>query len=268
MVMLQKPFEAGSFLSDDASALIVEVGETHCMMSLVNAEKMVLAVQVYTFDAESRESSVDEILKLFPDSSSFEKVVIAAAFVETLLVPRRHHPHREWLLMHSTSLNGFEPLTDAIAELQIENAFGFPGALRQHFINRFPHAQFMHVYTPLLKVYNGVSSDEQLMVHFMYQQFTVVLKQQQQIQLAQTYQYTSPMDVVYYLLKISSEFGLSVEEVPVIISGFVSEDSALYKELHQYFFKIQFSKNSKNSFGGDFPDHFFTSVYNIAACAL
>jgi hypothetical protein len=76
------------------------------------------------------------------------------------------------------------------------------------------------------------------------------------------------MDVVYYLLKISSEFGLSVEEVPVIISGFVSEDSALYKELHQYFFKIQFAKNSKNSFGGDFPDHFFTSVYNIAACAL
>ncbi len=108
-----------------------------------------------------------------------------------------------------------------------------------------------------------------LVVHFTNKEIRVTAIKQEQLKLAQIYAYTTPLDVVYYLLLICQEHDLSQTETPLLLSGLMSEDSAMYKELYQYFSNIQFWKPaSKTALQSEYPHHFFSSLYNLAACVL
>ncbi|MBL0129692.1 MAG: hypothetical protein IPP43_00005, partial [Chitinophagaceae bacterium] len=45
----------------------------------------------------------------------------------------------------------------------------------------------------------------------------------------------------------------------------IDKQSSLYKELYQYFIGVEFSDASWNSMR-EFPDHFFTSLNDLAKC--
>jgi hypothetical protein len=74
------------------------------------------------------------------------------------------------------------------------------------------------------------------------------------------------LDVVYYLLNICQKFGLSQEATHLSLSGLIDKDSALFKDIYQYFSDISF--NEGVSLNDDYPAHYFTSIYQLAACAL
>jgi len=94
-----------------------------------------------------------------------------------------------------------------------------------------------------------------------------MVKKNKQLQLAQAYSYKTPLDVVYYLLKICYEFGLDQSEVFVILSGLIDQDSAMYSELHSYFLNLYFAQPPPYSVPeNEYPHHYFTSLYNLAAC--
>ena len=125
----------------------------------------------------------------------------------------------------------------------------------------------MHAHTPSIKVFNGFISVDQIDIHFSTQYFRVLVKKEKQIQLAQTYLYKNPLDVVYYLLKICYEFALDQTVVAIIVSGLIDKDSAMYTELHNYFLNIDFAQAPSYSIPeNDYPLHYFTSLYNLAAC--
>jgi hypothetical protein len=160
-------------------------------------------------------------------------------------------------------------LHDNVNEWQLVNSYALPQSIFDELQQAFPGASCIHVYTPSLKVFNEVSADNEMDVYFVSNCFRVVVKKAQQVQLIQTYTYTSPMDVVYFLLKICTEFGMTQEETAVRLSGFIAEDSPLYKELYNYFLNLQFSSVSKLTLPfNDHPAHFFTNLNNLVACAL
>ena len=100
------------------------------------------------------------------------------------------------------------------------------------------------------------------------QQFRVLVKKDHQVHLAQTYSYKSPLDVVYFLLKICYEFKLDQSSVFVILSGLIEKDSAMYRELHSYFVNLHFAEATSYELPqNELPHHYFTSLYNLAACA-
>jgi hypothetical protein len=84
--------------------------------------------------------------------------------------------------------------------------------------------------------------------------------------LAQSFPYSTPEDVVYYLLKACQQFSLSQKEVSVHLSGLIDKQSSLFKELYQYFIHPEFREAGWNS-GSEFPAHFFTSLNDLAQCA-
>jgi hypothetical protein len=87
------------------------------------------------------------------------------------------------------------------------------------------------------------------------------------VQLAQVYAYKTPLDVVYFLLKICYEFALDQSEVFLILSGLIDQDSAMYAELYNYFLNLHFAQAPLFSLPeNDYPHHYFTSLYNLAAC--
>jgi hypothetical protein len=158
-------------------------------------------------------------------------------------------------------------LHDSIPEWQMVNMFSLPKALYQTLQQSFSTVNFCHAYTPTIKMYNGYVADHQLMVHFTPEYFRVLLKKDAAIHLAQTYSYTSPLDVVYFLLKISYEFNLDQSSVYIILSGLIEKDSSMYTEVEQYFANVHFAHPPEIKLpDNSHPQYFFTSLYNLATC--
>ena len=266
---MNKPFEIGT-IENESDVLLLDIGETYCIVSMIDyGLKSVHAVQVYTFDQFSIQESINEVLDSIPSEKLFRKVIVSPAFSEALLVPRKFFSADSSFLSPLYNVHDAKCLYDMVGEWQMVNAYAIPAFLHDEIIRRYPAAVFTHVYTPFVKRNSDSSAEHQLMVHFMNNQFRVLLKMHQQIHLVQTYSYASPMDVVYYLLKIVSEFHLSQEEIHLVLSGFIDEDSALFKELRNYFLNIQFAAAATlNLPGHHHPAHFFTSLHNLAACVL
>jgi hypothetical protein len=251
--------------------MFVEVGETFCSIAAVDSSaKSAKYIDVYSFDAMALNESIDAILKLISDrKKNVSNLVVSSAFPQALLVPNKFFHLKASLLHNIYNLNHFFPLNDPIAEWQLMNVYALPLSIHKKITEQHPYANFMHAYTPLLKIYNGFTSDHQLSAHFIGKQFRVMVKKNHHIQMVQTYSYSSPMDVVYFLLKICSEFQLPQEETQIIISGLIEENSALYKELHNYFLHLHFAISETLSLPEhEYPNHFFTSLHNLAACAL
>lgn len=265
-------FQIGNTSESNATdTLFVEIGQTFCSLAFINSPaKTAHYIAVYSFDALSLEESVDSILGMISkEKTNSTRLVISPAFSEAMLVPNKFFHLKSTLLHNVYNLDHFFPLNDPIAEWQLINVYTLPLSVHKKIMAQHPDTSFIHAYTPLLKIYNGFSSDHQLSAHFIGKQFRVMVKKNHHIQMVQTYTYTSPMDVVYFLLKICSEFQLPQEETQIIISGLIQEDSALYKELHSYFLHLHFAISETLSLPGhEYPNHFFTSLHNLAACVL
>jgi len=247
--------------------LLLEIGEGYCCHALLKGnERTFQQIQYITFDeVEAEEKLVEIITELKKENC--EEVIVCSSFPQSLLTPKQGHKNDYILLnvLHDSPSQKF--LKDEIQEWQMCVTYAIPLAIFKSIKEKFRFAEFMHVYTPSIKVFNGFISPNQIDISFGTHQFRVLVKKEKHVQLAQTYSYKSPLDVVYYLLKICYEFGLQQSDVSVIVSGLIDEDSAMYKELHNYFSDLHFAQAPSYTVPeNEYPQHYFTSLYNLAAC--
>lgn len=250
-----------------ASTLLLEVGRGHCNIAHLNKKtNSISRVRVVSFDEPEMEKRFPELIQSLA-GKSFESVVVCSSFPQSLLFPTKYFKQDYSALNVVYDLPAQAYFYDRIEEWQMVNAYALPERIYDTLTDAFGDVKFMHCYTPVIKVYNGYVADNQLSVHFVEKHFRVLLKKDMMVHLAQTYRYQAPLDVVYYLLKICQEFGLSQQEVFVILSGLVEKDSILFSELQQYFTNLHFAQQPEISLPqSPHPHYFFTSIYNLAAC--
>ncbi|MGN6165041.1 MAG: DUF3822 family protein [Flavisolibacter sp.] len=255
--------------SGEAQTLLIELGADHCSYAFFNkANNTIAALKYFLIDEFQMETQLKNIMAELRNKE-FSDVLVCSSYPTALLTPSKYAGTGEDVMQLIYDQPMQYALSDTINEWQMVNVYSIPMTVFALIKNEFPQARFMHAYTPLLKTYNGLTAENQIAVQFTTQHFRILVKKESQVQLAQVYAYKTPLDVVYYLLKICSELQLGQSEVYLILSGLVEEDSALYKELHHYFLNIHFAPAPSVSFiQHEHPQHFFTSTYNLAACVL
>ena len=245
--------------------LLIELGVDYCNYAFLDElDKSISQLTFITGSEFEMEQTVQSILNSL-EEKEFSKVFICSALPQALLIPQKYYQNNQLTqLVYDQPAQRY--LQDSIPEWQIINSYSIPERLVELFSSAFPSAFFLHTFTSSLKIYNGFPGD-QLSVHFSTQHFRVIVKNDGQLLLTQIYFYKTPLDVVYYLLKICSEFQLDQSQIQLVLSGLVETDSALYKELHHYFLNINFAQAPLVSLPeNDYPQHFFTSFYNLAVC--
>ncbi len=145
------------------------------------------------------------------------------------------------------------------------NIYAVPAEIKDWVSRKFPTARFWHQYSLDVRNSIGVTEEGRLQVDFRKEEFVVIATNRNNILLTQTFEYTTPEDVLFYLLKICNQFSLSRERVELQLSGLVDKQSSLYKELYQYFINIKF-RNAQWNTGVEYPAHFFTSLNDLAKC--
>ena len=193
------------------------------------------------------------------------QVIVCSAYSQALLLPQNYFNNYALLSIYeSPSQKHFH---DSIERWQLVNAYSLPSSIYEIVEERFSPSQYFHVYTTGLKVNNGFGAPDQIELCFTTQFFRVLVKKNNEIYLAQTYAYKTPLDVVYFLLKICYEFQMNQSLVVLVISGLVDQDSALYQELHHYFLNLNFTQEPLYVLPeNEHPHYYFNSLYNLAAC--
>jgi hypothetical protein len=167
-------------------------------------------------------------------------------------------------------VNGKHTIVDeAVPSWQLYNVYAVPGMVRDWITRHFPSGSYQHNYSIAVKQVNTTDFEGSVLIDFRVSDFTIIVSKANKLFLAQTFSYTTPADVIYYLLKICKEFAFAQDHIILSVSGLVEKKSNLYRELIQYFIHIKFRECSWQIPADDdqeYPAHFFTSFNDLALC--
>jgi hypothetical protein len=254
---------------NDPQLLALKIGEKHLAFSTTD----ITGEQLHELAYFSVDEPVSDWSTLFEQTPGlnrpFSRVLVSFDYPQSTLLPSAHYRYDEasGVLRQLYGVNGNEiVIAEAAPDWKLHNVYAVPGELHDWISSHFTTGKYWHDYTVTLKQVNPSAPGGQLLVDFRKDDFTVLAVRDHNLLLANAYPYTTPIDVLYYLLKICQEFTLSQQEVLLSISGLVDKESTLYKELYQYFINIEFRKARWNAGDDEYPAHFFTSLNDLAAC--
>ena len=246
--------------------LICELSHYHIGLAGADASGQIAWLQYYEKATPLTSADVSSLLQHEPVASKrFNSLLIGSAFPDATLVPGRLATEKglHTFLKNAPDQNIF---VDEVPVQNLQVVYSVPAAFYNLLQQEFT-VHSMHVHTAAIKMLDTAAANY-MALHFTPKEFRVLAVKNGEVQLAQIYPFTTPLDVVYYLLMISAQYNMPQSETVVELSGLVDESSALFKELYQYYTQVQLSGAASVALPeNNYQPHFFSSLYNLAACA-
>lgn len=163
----------------------------------------------------------------------------------TTLVPRRLFQHGSLsgyfnLLVKSAEYSyGYEELPEFDAYL----LYATEKSQDQLFNRLFPNAKVRHLAVPMLRYFRSLASleDHIIFVNLRHQVAQVVVLERQNLLMYNTFAFTTPTDLLYFILLAYEQFKLDPKLIPLTISGNILKDSELHKMLYRFVREIRFA---------------------------
>ena len=263
------------FTGNDSQVLSLCVGQKHAGFAITSKSGLDL-FQLAVCSADDpigigwNEKELTEFFAAYPMLNNiFYKVNLSYDFPESMFISSLEYKQKDsGLLLNTLYGNSANALVIAelIAEWQLYNIYAVPKNIGDWLGDKFPTAKCSHQYSLSIKNINTAADNGCLLIDFRKDDFTLIVSKGNQFLLAQTFDYATPGDVIYALLKTCQQFSLSQQLVQVKLTGLIDIQSNLYKELYKYFYMISFREANWQA-GNEFPAHFFTLLNDLAICA-
>lgn len=261
-----------STTQSDEKILAVRCGEKHFGFAITSpGGKELYRLAWYTDEGMERDS-LEEIYKNHPElKEGFTRAIVCFDHPQSVLIPQVHYKQEEaqgllrsvYGIMHRDLL-----MTEYVEDWQIQNIYSAPKPTSEWLGDRFNNSRRSHTYTIGLKNTGFIDPQGLLTVDIRPDNFSLLVTKANKLLLAQTFTYSTPADVLYYLLNACKQFGFTQETVQVGLSGLITKESALYRELYNYFLQLKFRESGWHVEGDQqYPPHFFTSLNDLARCA-
>lgn len=260
--------------------LLVEVGVnrlTYLVYQTTN--KQPLLVRQYLFNAtelNDATAAVEEVILANEDMKPYSpEALVVYNYADSSFIPADQFQITMTGSVAELVMGNAERgllLHEKVDEWNLHTIYRVPREIHGLIQKYYSAGRYWHYHSLLLKsVYSKKADIDKpvLRVVFYTDTFIALLHQGESLQLLQTYAYHTPQDAAYLLLHICRQFALEQEEIPMIISGFVDVQSALYQELNRYFLRIEkddeLSASARNLLN-DFPSHYFSPLFNLLSC--
>ena len=271
-------FQISSPVSDrqDDQLLVIRIGERHLGFAISNTDASELYQLSFYKTDELDGPAVAQIVDAHPElGSAFSRVLIGFDHPQSILVPSSVYKKEDAPDMLKTifGVNGMSSiLNEPVNGWQLENVFAVPQDVEEYIRSRFNSPVCRHQYTIGIKSLITPAEESSMLVDFRTDEFSAIVVNGNKLLLAQTFFYATPADVIYNLLSICQQLSVPQQSVVIHLSGLIEKDSALYREIYQYFLHIHFRAASWTVPGEqedrEYPSHFFTSLNDLAICAL
>lgn len=178
----------------------------------------------------------DDVLRL----NLIRELHIAWLYPVCSLVPERlYNPDaQQTYLSHLTELPAnFECLNDRISQIETQLVYGLPTEKREPIVRRFSPRSEQHLSSGLLNAWSALplaKNDRVVFSNFREQKILLACFEQGQVKFFNTFSYREAKDALYFVLLAYQQCVWSPAKVPLYISGELTEDSAVYKQLYRF----------------------------------
>ncbi len=252
--------------------LSVRLGEKHAGFAITDktGDNCYELTYCSSDDAAWNEKELSDFFAAYPIlNRSFYEVLLAYDHPTNIIIPSVSLDQNEAAILADTagiSSGRMVTVTETIPGWQLSNVFSVSKETREFVEKKFPAARTWHQYSLGIKTIADGTDHGTIQADFRQDDFSVVVARENKFLLARAFDYSTPEDVIYYLLKICRQFSLSQQETKLQLSGLVDKNSALFKELFQYFIHVEFREATWH-LNSEYPAHFFTSFNDLARCA-
>lgn len=259
-----------------ASKLIAEIGNNHIAL-IVKTEKGIDAFELYDIDA-----NVNSWQNIFTAIKNYSKILTKnytqTTFylntTEALIVPNNKFT-KESIEPYLTAIFGSGANYKCEADIvsmptNPATVYRVSLTLDETIKNNFMLYNYKHSYTKILEnlLGNGSMIMEMIKVQFYAKYMVVAVVYGNKLQLIQSYNYSSPEDVIYYLLNIVQEFSLNVQSTAVEVSGMLDINSKHFELLENVFGRLSLETITAQSIFKDHLNvanaHYYTPFYNLS----
>ena len=255
--------------------LSIRIGERHFGFAITSLNAVELFKLAWYTDTEMDEMALRDIHLKHPElRETYHHIFICYDYPQSVLVPLNHYKLEDakLLLQSMFGISGKDAVvTEPLPGWQLHNIYAVPKEVYDWAYQYFPSGNYWHTYSIGIKNIVTTDFEGSLAADFRSDDFSLVVTRGAKVLLTQTFPYSTPADVVYYLLDTCRQFSFQQETVRLSLAGLIAKDSALYNELYQYFLHIRFRESEWRvpaSEEQSYPAHFFTSLNDLAKCAL
>lgn len=255
------------------SILLLEVGEQFCCAAIMDKNGNEAKKLVY-YEGEKEEPLLDNVIARHQEfKEHYADVLVSYSFPQSVMTPAIYYSYEEGRKMLQLMYGDKKEITvlsEHLPQYQVYNVYEVPKKIHSWVSMQFHSGKYWHQYSSALKSMTGSEGANVFMLDFKTGQFSIIVIKEQQLQLVQTFVYSESSDVLYYLLKICHSFSISPQTVLLELSGLIDKESALYRDLYNYFVYVSFKRNPDSVklpyLFAKYPSHFFSSLFNLAVC--
>ncbi|MBK7099989.1 MAG: DUF3822 family protein [Sphingobacteriales bacterium] len=267
---MQKLFyiPSSDIIETHRSVLSVQIGSGYIGYAITTDENHLLELGWYASKATVA-TSLQELLNVQTHlTQNFSKLNFCIDSNSNVLMPTEKVTEDFDAALYLNNHNVADiVLQNQISSLSLSNIYSVPYQLHEAFPEEWIFSP-LHLKTLFL---NNLAADKgggNIALNIMNNHINVIVSRDNKLLIAQSYHFSSPDDVLFYLLKICEIHDLKQREVVLKISGLIDRDSSLYKALYQYFLKIEFESTSweKNENNKDFTTHLFRTLNLVSLC--
>jgi hypothetical protein len=263
---------------EGAAKLCIEVGQFHVALTISNVSgDLVSHFDLYTAKQKIDAAFLQSVLtseKL--EGVQFSEVIFVHNQKEMVLVPSSLYKQELDAVLMDTihgDLMAYSIAVDDVHQWELHNVFGLSTEMLELVLHQYPQARKVQYMSACLKgIFRTLTEDvnQWIKLYVLPSCINLVVLKGEQLQIAKSFYYETPEDIIYHLLNVVDKYDLDVSEVTVEVSGLLDLSSATWKELGKYFLNISMEKcpsfSGENATNTDLPSHYFTPFLLVPRC--
>jgi hypothetical protein len=244
-------------------------------------EQKYIALEYYDLQNCSNYQEVAEQLDLIISAQellqqNFASVSTCISNKLNTLIPKALYAEenaKDILSFNQALLQNENESSDWIPSIKAYNTYIIPQELERCFNKQFPNHQWKHhssIFIESLLQQFKLQEEAKIYISVQNKDFEIVVLEGKKLKFYNGYTYRTAEDLIYYLLFACEQLELNPDQIPLIITGEIEEDSEVYKTLYKYIRNIRFIKRNPNyqySFILDeVKEHYYYKLLNLHLC--
>jgi len=155
----------------------------------------------------------------------------------------------------------------------LHNVFGSSTEMLELVRDKYPQARQVQYMSACLRgifLADRTGVNQRIKLYVLPSCFNLVVLKGDHLQIAKSFFYETPEDIIYHLMNVVDKYGLDTSEVILEVSGLLDSSSGTWKELSKYFLNLSTEKppsfSAENAKTTDLPSHYFTPFLLVPTC--
>ena len=260
--------------------LNVLIGHDSLYFMVLDAQLNVLALKPFHSDYMPDKSTASLLKDVFFEDvslkSSYRITKIAYMTPHFTFVPQKFYTdaHKDvYLDQQAPRSEQNVVLADGLKDLPFKNVHLIDKQLLMTIQAIFPQAHTFHFMSPLILGCQKIAewrTGHQVFANVRDSHVHILFFDGKDLMFANSFGYKSAKDVLYFILNVYEQFKLNPENIPLSLSGSLTEDSDIFKYIYKYIRHLSFiSTPPYFNFGHQFagvPQHFYFDLFSVKLC--